>query len=275
MALDVIETVDSYTEVSPSGKGLRIFLEAPGVVLDKSAYYTNNRDLKLEVYIEGSTFKFLTITGNVLRDRPVAARSAEIQTVLDKYMLKKKASAREAMPGGKSILTDDEVITKAHAAVNGERFGRLWAGDWEGYPSQSEADQGLCNLLAFWTRRDLDQMDRLFRQSGLMREKWDARDDYRSGTLQKAIADQAEVYDPGSPEQRSKRADKAFRDGLTVNPLEDLKRYSFNDRGNGYVFADAFRNLCRYSPEAKEWFYYDGRRWKKDTGGLLSTPTSI
>src|SRR5439155_6898238 len=39
--------------------------------------------------------------------------------------------------------------------------------------------------LAFWTRRDAARMDRLFRQSGLMRPKW-LRDDYRTRTIETA-----------------------------------------------------------------------------------------
>ena len=31
----------------------------------------------------------------------------------------------------------------------------------------------MCMKLAFWTGRDKEQMDRLFRQSGLIREKWE------------------------------------------------------------------------------------------------------
>ncbi|MFQ7644172.1 hypothetical protein, partial [Ruthenibacterium lactatiformans] len=40
-------------------------------------------------------------------------------------------------------------------------------------PSHSEADIALCNALAWWTNCDAARVDRLFRQSGLMREKWD------------------------------------------------------------------------------------------------------
>jgi hypothetical protein len=41
-----------------------------------------------------------------------------------------------------------------------------------GLPSQSEADLALFGLLAFYTS-DAAQLDRLFRQSALYREKWD------------------------------------------------------------------------------------------------------
>lgn len=91
-------------------------------------------------------------------------------------------------------LSDQELIDKAHAApANGAQFSRLWAGDHDG--DHSAADQALCNLLAFWTGKDPDRMDRLFRQSGLYRDKWD-RDSYRESTIQRSISGVRNVYDP-------------------------------------------------------------------------------
>lgn len=59
----------------------------------------------------------------------------------------------------------------------------------------------LCMLLAFWTGRDATQMDRLFRRSGLYREKWDELHygdgrTYGEGTIERAIAQTDEVYEP-------------------------------------------------------------------------------
>ena len=58
----------------------------------------------------------------------------------------------------------------------------------------------MCNHLAFWTGRDADQVDRLFRQSGLYRPKWDhrhGRDTYGALTIAKAIAGCRETYTGG------------------------------------------------------------------------------
>lgn len=98
-------------------------------------------------------------------------------------------------------MSDLELLEKARSAKNGTEFGRLFDGNWDAgkFPSQSEADEALCFHLAFWTRKDRDRMDRLFRQSGLMRPKWDeARPEgtYGSITIDRAIAGCAEVYEP-------------------------------------------------------------------------------
>jgi primase-polymerase (primpol)-like protein len=70
-----------------------------------------------------------------------------------------------------------------------------------GYESHSEADLALCSLLAFWTGGDRSRIDRLFGQSGLMREKWDEvhyADDstYGKKTIERAVAGVSEYYDP-------------------------------------------------------------------------------
>ena len=76
-----------------------------------------------------------------------------------------------------SIMLDDtELITKAQRSKNGQQFSLLMQGLWSGaYPSQSEADMAFCNLLAFWAGKNAEQMDRVFRISGLMRDKWDRK----------------------------------------------------------------------------------------------------
>src|SRR5207249_2707772 len=88
-------------------------------------------------------------------------------------------------------LCDAPLLERAHAARNGAKFTALWRGDWSGYPSQSEADQALCNLLAFWTHGDAPRVDSLFRRSGLYRPKWDQRrgaQTYGERTVATAIA---------------------------------------------------------------------------------------
>lgn len=95
-------------------------------------------------------------------------------------------------------LDDEELIKKAKNAKNGDAFASLWRGDTSAYNSDhSRADLALCNHLVFWTQGDRGRIDNLFRQSGLMREKWD-RDDYREGTIDKALSNVTDHYDPST-----------------------------------------------------------------------------
>jgi primase-polymerase (primpol)-like protein len=88
---------------------------------------------------------------------------------------------REKGSGHGALLPEDRTISKlecdkASGAANGQKFSKLWAGEWQGsYPSQSEADAALCSILAFYVGPDTERIDRLFRRSGLMRSKWDAK----------------------------------------------------------------------------------------------------
>jgi hypothetical protein len=94
-----------------------------------------------------------------------------------------------------SELTDKEVIALAKGAKNAGKFEALWHGDISGYASHSEADQALISLLAFYTQ-DENQLDSLYRQSALCREKWLKRSDYRRSTIEKALSNLADTYTP-------------------------------------------------------------------------------
>jgi primase-polymerase (primpol)-like protein len=94
-----------------------------------------------------------------------------------------------------SELTDEEVISLARSAENAAKFEALWQGDISGYASHSEADQALISLLAFYIQ-DEKQLDSLYRQSALCREKWLKRSDYRRSTIDKALSNLTDTYTP-------------------------------------------------------------------------------
>ena len=94
-----------------------------------------------------------------------------------------------------SELADVEVVKLARDARNAAKFEALWQGDISGYASHSEADQALVSLLAFYTQ-DENQLDSLYRQSALCREKWLKRSDYRRSTIEKALSNLADTYTP-------------------------------------------------------------------------------
>jgi hypothetical protein len=78
--------------------------------------------------------------------------------------------------GQRSLLIDDELLIQlAIAAEDGGKFRRLWDGDVGGYHSPSEARMALLCKLAYWTGKNVEQMDRLFRRSALMTAKFDSR----------------------------------------------------------------------------------------------------
>lgn len=262
MATDIVETMNSYTEYSPSGKGLRIIAKVDDLGYDKSLYYINNRKIHLEVYVPGFTTAFVTLTGNTVREVEIANRNNEVMAVLNKYMRKSIVIKNMCKPIG-SYLSDESVVEKAMNSKQGEKFKALWNGEFK--TSQSEADQALCAILAFWCGGDTEQMDRLFRKSKLYRDKWE-RDDYRDRTFQNAIAITKEFY---KPMQATATTD--FNDELqkliSLNPA-DTTTYPWTDIGAGKLFADFYQNKLRYVPERRSWFCYADGTWSTDTGGL-------
>jgi putative DNA primase/helicase len=180
-AVEIIEVLQTYTEVSPSGQGVKIFLRAkilPG----------GNRKRRIEMYDHA---RYFTVTGHHLAGTPLTIedRQAAIDT-LHRHLFPKPSAGtpHHDLPSGMTTgaLTGDAVLSQAFTARNGHRFARLWSGDVSEYPSHSEADLALCALLAFWTGPDPERIDALFRRSGLYRAKWERRD-YRERTMRLAL----------------------------------------------------------------------------------------
>ena len=194
----ILDKYPSYTEISPSGAGLHIFYR--GVMPGKG---NKNSATGVEMY---ASARYFTMTGNRLEGTPevIADGAQALPWIHENYIARKQVRKRKAKKAARRVvLTDEQVLEKARTAQNAEDFTVLWEGRWQDkFASQSEADLALCCALAFWTGRDREQMDRLFRQSALFREKWDKVHHadgatYGEETLEQAIARTENVYSPG------------------------------------------------------------------------------
>lgn len=190
-ATKIVRFVGGYSEVSPSGTGVRIFVRGRK---PEGRCKTGN----YEIFEKQ---KYLTVTGSHLPGTPltVANRQDEIDWYYREY-IDPPAKTPEPSPRQATLsIVDDEIIAKASAAKNGEKFRRLMAGDTSEYgDDDSRADSALCCVLAFWTK-DPGQIDRIFRQSGLMRAKWDSPrpgGSYGSKTIGRALEVAKETYTP-------------------------------------------------------------------------------
>jgi primase-polymerase (primpol)-like protein len=201
VAKEIVGALDSYTEVSPSGEGYHVILQG-------RLPSARNRRGKVEMYEKK---RFFTVTGDHVEGTPRSAkeRHDELDEVYDEHIGvgttvggNEQASRQSSTPA----LSDSELIRRAGAAKNGEKFQRLWQGQTTGYASQSEADMALCCLLAFWTGGDAKRIDSLFRDSGLIREKWDEQhysdgSTYGEVTVKRAVDVADEFYEPGGNER--------------------------------------------------------------------------
>jgi putative DNA primase/helicase len=194
----IVDEISTYTEISTSGEGLHFIAqgELPGRGLN--VRYTVDGQLRhVELYDRG---RYFATTGHHLPGTPLTIEPRqEMVTRLYHYLRDQQAGGKKTFEtshqsnGASPALDDDIILQKALGARNGAKFAALWAGDINGYPSQSEADLALCRELAFWMQ-DATQIDRLFRRSGLMREKWDEHPSYAEWTINKALETTPEHY---------------------------------------------------------------------------------
>ncbi|MDP9458399.1 MAG: hypothetical protein M3Q60_22070, partial [Actinomycetota bacterium] len=96
------------------------------------------------------------------------------------------------------VMEDGEIIERCRRARNSEKFAALYdEGDTSDYGGDhSSADLALVGRLAFYTQ-DPGQVARLFRQSALMRPKWDEKrgaKTYGERTVHKALVGRVEFY---------------------------------------------------------------------------------
>lgn len=208
----------AWGEVSSSGTGLHVMgLCRPAELAHKRRKW----DGWLEFYTEGRFVAFgKTGWSKIGGDDPVeydftptlAALVPDKQTLGDlpvgvdprwtgtdddddliRQMLASAPRGAGAVFGGRATAAD---LWNANVEV----LTRCFPGYTGGF-DHSAADAALLAHLAFWTGRDMPRMDRLFRRSALMREKYELRSDYRSDSIQNAARLCQKVYDqPRKPE---------------------------------------------------------------------------
>lgn len=177
-AAEIVEILSSYTEYSPSERGLHIFCK-----IDKplSTIGSNRRndDIGLEMYDTG---RFFTVTGKIYGEpRAIETRSDEVKQIYERFLNKKDNQKSIVKPLQSTVTnshyeTDSDLLNKMFKSQNGNKISALYNGDISGYSDDwSRADMALVSHLAYWTNGDAQRMDTLFRQSKLMRPKWDER----------------------------------------------------------------------------------------------------
>jgi putative DNA primase/helicase len=192
-----VDTLRSYTEVTPSQTGLHILAEGslpPG----------GRRKGAVEMYSEG---RFFTLTGWHLDGTPetIEPRHTPLEEVWAQlFGPKGDQPTEDTLPTADTptpSMPDWELFDKLYAAQNAPKFRELMKGHWKelGYPSPSEGDLALCGIVRFYSQDPL-QIDRVFRQSGMMRSKWDETrgksSTYGTGTIHASLAEPHEHYIP-------------------------------------------------------------------------------
>jgi putative DNA primase/helicase len=239
----------TYMEISPSGTGIKIFCR--GRKIGSRCRRELGNGERIEMY---DRERFFTVT---CRRYGAAREVADMQAKLDTLYREQFGDEAEATEteaadapfdfnAGEWCRTERAEITDAEiiARIMGrDREGKLWRGNWAEYGSQSDADLCLAGFIACQTN-DRVQIDRIFRQSALMRPKWNEQrgeKTYGEMTIDRAMK---------SPNMAAK-----------LKPV-----YPMTDMGNAEHFKALHGDDLRYVVEWKSWIVWDGRRWKIDIG---------
>ncbi len=255
LAEEISEMMDSYTEISPSGKGIHIIVKGE-LPIDKG---TGNKSssLGLEIYRHG---RYFTFTGNSQNVSEVMERTDELRVLFQKYFSekeKKVQSYKKPAINSTQNLSNAELWERMFRSSNGLAIRSLFDGQLIN-GDHSSTDIALCNHLAFWTNKNAFQMDSMFRESSLIREKWykqhssDGRT-YGEMTIENAIRSTNAVREDFQsreyPKETSKQKNKSF-------PKTDL--------GNAERLIDRYGENLRYCPPFASWFVWQGNRWLQD-----------
>jgi len=248
---ELILEADTYTEISPSGEGLHIFLAIEGGKFNLES----NKRAPYEAYTSG---RYFTFTGNIYgANKSVRTVSPEealkILSIIG-YPWKKEESTHDTVQSKNvtksngSSLSDEEILRKMFKAKGGEKIEALYNGSLADHKNDgSVADMSLCSHLAFWTAKNPAQIERIWLASPLgKRKKTQERKDYRDRTIAAAIASCKSVYE--TPKMKMERE----------NPDLDLL-YVIEEKGR-VIYLQNTENMSRIlrnHPEFSGRFRYD------------------
>ena len=250
-AQDLINLMDSYTEISQSGEGIHILFKLSCSLHDmNSAIETGFKQNGVEFY---DSRKFCIITGNVYGAvKPINERTEQARQVVAKYFKQPSPAKSQRQQMTVSNIPDDdsELWELMFRASNGLAIRRLYNGDVSEHSNDdSSADLALCSHLAFYTNCDRYRIDRMFRQTGLYREKWE-RTDYREATIDKAIAGTSSTY-TGSVKQVSTTQKQPATQNVNQTPESSEPKpeikFSFNADYLDSSFENDIKLFQKYS----------------------------
>jgi hypothetical protein len=127
-ARQLVERASSYTEITPSGTGLRIILIANGPKVHRKQKLPNANGASLETYRQAE--RFITVTGHALPGAPIGLADGdrlidEIVAELDRANAK-GASAKAKQPHKQKLDLDDVIRNGEGGHFGGDRSRAVW-----------------------------------------------------------------------------------------------------------------------------------------------------
>ncbi len=273
----IVDTFATYTEASPSGTGCKLF--GKGTKPTPNCRTRGDWGGEVEIYDSG---RFFAVTGRVL---PASVRTVErCQEQLDGLCAQLwPPQAKPARKPSQPVSLDAaELLERIEKSEQSAKFRRLWDGDTSGYSTDShsghsEADLALCSMLAFWTGGDAGKVDSMFRQSGLMRDKWDQKrgaQTYGQLTVAKAVAGCTEFYTPANTStwdiDTKTEADHGIRklfDKIASGNWKNVPwKFSVLTRASRALLPGTLTILCGSPGATKSFFVIENLAYWHDSG---------
>lgn len=265
-AKDIIDFMDSYTEYSPSGRGVHIICKG-----EKTGSRCKSKRIKgakeIEIY---DSARYFTITGRVVLNRPTHNRDAQLKEIYERYF---PEEGKDTKPITSQCREQNRESLKTGLQKD-KKLKAYYQGRFE-TEDESAKDMALMAKLLYWTNNDTDLAIEEFRNSPFAKSKDELhqkkleRQDYLLRTAEAATPITTAAMDN---EAFILRSVKDGSDMAVLEKLENLKpheRYSHDDRGNGDLFADVYQDRARFNATANEWYVYSGKVWQKDTGAMM------
>ena len=250
-AAEIVAMLDSYTEYSPSGKGLHIFVKGDIPVDGRKKGF-------IEMY---KAKRYFTMTGKAYGElKPINERYEQVMQIFNKYFTNSTPvnSTIEA-----NINNSCSNTGKDYLSIGLEKdavFKALWNGEYqsEKCTSESEKDLALMGKLLYWCSGNVGTAIEAFKDSPYARRKDDKhiakleRSDYLQRTAMKAMQ------------------------GLTSTAILDDEQYirnqefSLDDMGNAKRLVSMYGHNIRFSYIKNSWYYWNGKVWQEDETGEIN-----
>ena len=257
----------TYCEISPSGIGFHILVLGSSPLSGKKVKLFDG-GVELEIYNHKSP-RYFTVTGDHIpkTSTDITEQQESLNWFCNEFFAEKKPPKSPPKPPVKKssgpplqnstqdLLSDDDILRILHKARNHAKFESLWSGG--GNTDLSRGDSALCEILGYYTQSQVgggkDQIDRLFRQSGRLREKWDEKrgqQTYGELTIANVVQDLTTTYTPKITQRKAT--------GLHLTDVGNAERFSL---WHGQNVRFCFTNSC--------WYIWDNTKWAQDDTGRI------
>ncbi|PEN09691.1 phage/plasmid primase, P4 family [Bacillus pseudomycoides] len=265
---EIIDTLDSYTEFSPSMKGIHIIIKGS---LPQSVLGTGRKNTKhgLEIYSYG---RFFTFTGNRENSNDVYDRTDELAEVFEQYFDDSDIQGRVNLAEFEKDeikISNESLWEKMFRSKNGDEIRSLYNGSLIN-EDHSASDLALCNHLAFWTGNSAPRMDAMFRETNLIRDKWDVihfsdtNETYGERTIGKAISSTSTTILDNKQQFEEFSFDFINEDVAEVVEDKPKRKFKLTELGNAERIAYEYGHVIKFVGDIG-WYIWDGKRWRVDT----------